>query len=194
MRIGHADQAEQADRLLPRLAPVHAAVQAERLADLVADREDRIEGGHRLLEDHRDVVAPHRAHVAVVQRGQLAPPQADRSALDAAGRFGQQPHDRQGGDRLAAAGLADQSHRLALAHLQVEPVHGAHHVVVQVEADLQILDGQHRAGGVDRRIAQLRLCGSTASRRASPTKFHAMMAMKMKMPGTRIQGKSWKMR
>ena len=30
---------------------------AHRLGDLVADREDRVERGHRLLEDHRDVVA-----------------------------------------------------------------------------------------------------------------------------------------
>ena len=34
-------------------------VQDERLADLVANAQDRIQGRHRLLEDHRDAIAPH---------------------------------------------------------------------------------------------------------------------------------------
>ncbi len=33
----------------------------ERLADLEADREARVEAGHRLLEDHRHVFADQRA-------------------------------------------------------------------------------------------------------------------------------------
>jgi hypothetical protein len=39
-------------------------VQAQRLGDLVADGEHRVERGHRLLEDHRDAVAADRAHPA----------------------------------------------------------------------------------------------------------------------------------
>jgi hypothetical protein len=38
-------------------------VAEQRLGDLVADGEERIEARHRLLEDHRDVVAAHLAHL-----------------------------------------------------------------------------------------------------------------------------------
>ena len=38
---------------------------ADRLGDLRADREDRVERGHRLLEDHRDQPAAHLAQAAV---------------------------------------------------------------------------------------------------------------------------------
>ncbi len=37
-----------------------ALVQRQRLGDLPADGQHRVERGHRLLEDHRDLVAAHR--------------------------------------------------------------------------------------------------------------------------------------
>ena len=41
---------------------------AARLGDLLADGEDRIERGHRLLEDHADAVAADRAQASRVER------------------------------------------------------------------------------------------------------------------------------
>ena len=84
-----------------------------RLDDLVADREDRVQRRHRLLEDHRDLVAADRAasrdsakrergHVAA--RDRICPP-----ADDAPGGDGDEPHDRERGDALAAARLADDA-------------------------------------------------------------------------------------
>ncbi len=45
-----------------RCRAVLALVQPDRFGDLLADREDRIQRRHRLLEDHRHVGAAHRAH------------------------------------------------------------------------------------------------------------------------------------
>ena len=45
-----------------------AAVDADRLGDLVADGVDRVEAGHRLLEHHGDVVAADAAHRLLVER------------------------------------------------------------------------------------------------------------------------------
>ena len=53
------------------LASAEAAVQRQRLGDLVAAGEDRVERGHRLLEDHRDAVAARRLHLLVGQRQQV---------------------------------------------------------------------------------------------------------------------------
>ena len=54
------------------VAPRRAAVDAQRLRDLIADREDRVERGHRLLEDEADLGAAHAAHLALGERQQVA--------------------------------------------------------------------------------------------------------------------------
>jgi hypothetical protein len=50
----------QRERTLARLAPAHAAMLDQRLGDLEAHLQDRVERCHRLLEDHADAVAAHR--------------------------------------------------------------------------------------------------------------------------------------
>ena len=55
------------------------------------------------------------AHRLVVERQQVDAGELDRAADDAAGRIGHQPHQRQRGDALAAAGFADDRQRLAAA-------------------------------------------------------------------------------
>ena len=81
-------------------ALTHLDLQRQRLGDLLADREDRIERGHRLLKDHRDLVAAHLAHLLGIERQKLAPLQLD-AAFDAAGDLRQKPHDRKRGHAFA---------------------------------------------------------------------------------------------
>src|SRR5260370_27710120 len=93
-------------------------MQPERLADLLADRVDRVEAGHRLLKDHADLVAadaPHRLLVEChkVARHTIAPMEQDLAAGDVAGRGGDQPHDRERGYRLAASRLPNDCEPLA---------------------------------------------------------------------------------
>jgi hypothetical protein len=64
--MGKADQPQHLLGLVPRLLPRHRLVQLQRLLDLVADRVDRRQRGHRFLEDHRDATAAQRAHLAAV--------------------------------------------------------------------------------------------------------------------------------
>ncbi len=59
LRLADADLVEQFQRASPRRALAHALMQAQHLADLLLDRVQRIERGHRLLEDHGDLVAAH---------------------------------------------------------------------------------------------------------------------------------------
>ena len=67
-----------------------AAMQQQNLADLLLDRVQRIERGHRLLEHDGDVVAAHAPHVAFGERQQIAALEGDRCPTDAA------PPDRAG--------------------------------------------------------------------------------------------------
>ena len=77
-------------------------VQAEHLHQLSPDRLHRIERRHRLLEDHGDAVAAHLVHLIRRQRQQLLPLKADGARHHLTVGPGQQPHDGQRGDTLAA--------------------------------------------------------------------------------------------
>ena len=54
-----------------------AVVQKQYLADLRLDRMQRIERGHRLLEDDRDVVAANFAHLVLCRGQEVAAPETD---------------------------------------------------------------------------------------------------------------------
>src|SRR6266550_7055923 len=54
-RLRDAHLLEHAERFGARLGGVLALMEADRLADLIADREHRIQRRHWLLEDHRDL-------------------------------------------------------------------------------------------------------------------------------------------
>ena len=54
-----------------------------------------------------------------------------------------QPHDRQAGDTLAGAGLADYAERRA-RHRERQPVDGLHHAVIGREVHAQVADLQER--------------------------------------------------
>jgi len=60
-------QPQQIDGARTRLFSRQAAVTDEGLCNLLADRVDRIERRHRFLEDHRQPIAAHVAHLAIGQ-------------------------------------------------------------------------------------------------------------------------------
>ena len=84
--LGDADQLQHLDGPRQRAPVRHLLVQDQRLADLPADGHDRVERGHRLLEDHGDVVAADLAHGRLVEADEVAPVELDGAADDAAGR------------------------------------------------------------------------------------------------------------
>jgi hypothetical protein len=53
---------------------------------------------------------------------------------------GVEPHDRQAGDALAATRLAHDPQRLALLHLEVDTLDGAHDAVLGAKGRAEILD------------------------------------------------------
>ena len=81
--VGDADELEQLLRALAGCALAHRAVQADRVDELRADGERGVQAGHRVLEDHRDLVAAHLAHLVERERQQVAPVEHHRAAGDA---------------------------------------------------------------------------------------------------------------
>ena len=108
-RLGDAHQVEHLDGALEACLAVHVAVQDQRLGDLLADGHHRIERRHRLLEDHRDLVAAHAAHLFFADLQEVAAAELDRARDDAARRIGDEPHQRQRRHALAAARIRPRS-------------------------------------------------------------------------------------
>ena len=143
-RIRDADHPQELQRPLPRGALLHTAVDLEHLGDLLADVPDRVQRGLRLLEDHADPVAADPLHVLVGQLEQIQIVEHHLARLDAA-RIGHEPHDRQAGHALAAAGLADEAHDLAAVDVEVDAVHGPDDAVARVEGRSQALHLEERS-------------------------------------------------
>jgi hypothetical protein len=72
LAVGDADELKQFERARFGLRGRHLQMDEQRLHDLLADREDRVERGHRLLEDHRDVAAADLAHLLGGELEQVA--------------------------------------------------------------------------------------------------------------------------
>jgi len=131
-------QAQQPQRLLPRLGRAQPAVPADRLHELAADGVERVQRGHRLLEDHADPAAADPVELGLAQRQQVAAAIVHRAAGLAVGS--QQPHRRHHGLALARAGLAHHRHRLAGVDVEVDALHRLDHAVQRAEADPQVPD------------------------------------------------------
>src|SRR5690606_27307215 len=123
-----------------------------------------------------------------VQRA-AAVAKADGAGFDAAGRLGQQPHDRQAGHRLARARFADDGQRFAARQVEGDAVHRLRHAVAAVEPGLQAIYRQDDVSlGGAHVYSSLRRRGSSTSRRPSPTSCSDSTDSTMAMPGnTMIQ-------
>ena len=117
-RLRDADHFQQLQRALGRDFADQAFVDAQHLVDLLLDRVQRIERGHRLLEDHRDPVAADVADGFLFQAQQVLPGVLDGPGRMPGERVGQQAQDRVGGHRFAGAAFAHQ--RQGFAALDIE--------------------------------------------------------------------------
>ena len=80
-------------------------VHPDRLGDLVADREQRVQRGHRVLQDHRDPLAADVAHLGVGFLDQILALE-QHPAADDPRRRRQHPQDGQRERALAGARLS----------------------------------------------------------------------------------------
>ena len=140
LRARDADEIQQLDGALAGFALVHLEMQLERLGDLPADREHRIQARHGVLEDHRDVVAADAPDLVVVHLQDVLTVEDDRSFRDPPRGLRDEAHERERGDRLPAAGFADEAERLAGLEVERHAVDGVHHAVAREELRVQVLD------------------------------------------------------
>ena len=124
-RPRHPDELQHLDRPVGRLGLGHLLVDPHRLGNLAADCHRRVQGGHRVLEDHRDVVAAHVAHLLLRHLDELFAEQGHAAADDVAD-VGQQLHDRQPSCALAAARFSYEAQAFAFCHGERDAVYGSY--------------------------------------------------------------------
>ena len=121
-------------------------VDAERLGDLAPDREDRIERGHGLLEDHRETRAAQRPHLALGQGQQVPSLEQHPSSHDPARRR-HQPHQAERGHALAAPGFSDEPEDPTRMERERHAVDrpGQSRVILEVHGEILHLEHRHQS-------------------------------------------------
>jgi hypothetical protein len=146
-RFADAHFLKKLDDALARCALAHAAMDAQDLADLPLDRVQRIERGHRLLEDHGDLVAADGAQRLLVLGHQVLAAEQDLPGRMRGRGVGQQLEHRQCRDRLARAGFSHQRHGLAGGDVERHMVDGDHLAPALGEGHRQVADRKQRVAG-----------------------------------------------
>jgi pimeloyl-ACP methyl ester carboxylesterase len=149
-RDAHGQQ--QLQRPLARSLRRHLVMVADRLDQLVAHREQRMQAGQRILEDRADFLAAQT--LARLGRQVVDAParQVDFAAAQPPGRLQQADH-RHAGQRLAGAGFADHAQDLARLDVETDVACGDQDAVARRELDRQAAHRQGRRGvGRGRRL------------------------------------------
>ena len=142
---GNTDRGEQFDAALLRGGHVKLEMLLQRLDQLGADREHRIERRHRVLEHDRQRPPAQPAELLRRKLQQILPIE-----YHAAGEFcllRQQLQDRPRQHGLAATGFADDAERPPGADGKVDTIHRAQIAARRRQLDGDILDGKQRTVG-----------------------------------------------
>ena len=145
--VRQAHGAHRLQRALVGLFLRHLVVQDRHFHQLLADLHGRVQAGHRLLVDHGDLVAADGAQLLRRQLAHVLAFELDRAADDLSD-VGEVAHDAERHGRLAAAGFADDAHRLARLHRAGKVHDGRYLAAAREERDGQVLDFEDRCCGI----------------------------------------------
>ncbi len=150
-----------------------------RVNELRADREDRIEGRHRVLKDHCDLLSAQAAEFGWGQIQQIAAAELD-PARYAAGIAGQQAEQSQSERRLTATTFTDQPDDTAALDGERNIPQHMQRTLRYGEIDRQLMDAKQVFSAHGSRLS----LGSIASRRLSPNSVNPSVAMVSMPPDT----------
>jgi hypothetical protein len=124
-------------------------VRADSLNNLVADSQQRIKAGQRILKYRADVPAPEPAHLLRRQVVDTLAAELDLSAGDSS-RPIQEADNGVTGHGLAGAGFADHTKNLAGPDVEADVVDGDKRALAGRELDRQVFDAQKWLIGGDK--------------------------------------------
>lgn len=140
MRFGDAHQFQQLQGTPGGDLAGKSLVQAKHFVDLFLDAVQRVQRGHRLLEDHRDAVATNVPQGLFLEGQQVSLGVVDGAAGVARQRVGQQAQDRVRGHRLARSAFADQGQGFATLDIKADVIDHAVVMLAGDELDAEVAD------------------------------------------------------
>ena len=144
--IAKAHAPQQVEDALAPFCALESAMGVDRLHQLPLDRHQRVEAGHRLLEDHRHLGATQRPQHALARMGEVLPAETYR-AIDLEHGVGNKTHDRARDHRLARSAFADKGEELARRNREARIVDDLQPPpVVRADEERQALQREHRSG------------------------------------------------
>ena len=115
-------------------------MQTDGLRDLTAYRHDGIQGRHRVLENHTDLVAPDGAHLLLGQAQIILTVKPDFAPHHLCRGIGQNPQNAPRDAGLAGSGLSYQSQSLPLVQRQAHAVDRMNYRIIGVVFHNEIPD------------------------------------------------------
>ena len=146
-RICDVDLAQERDCALGCVACRKPAVSDLSLGDLASNRQDRIEGGGRVLENEPDLLSPHVPELLGIGADDLGSAENNRAADPSGCR--KEAGDRQRSDTLAGSRFPDDAENFVSVDVEIDATHNRHRVVASPEGDLQSAYGEDRSGHAD---------------------------------------------
>ena len=144
--VRDADLAQELDGAPPRVASSESSSWVMIASTIWSPTVvHRVQRRHRVLEDHRDLVAAYVAQARLRHLEQVLALVVDL-ALEARVPVAREAEDRHRRDALARAGLADDPEHLAAVQLEVHAVDGMHGPVLGREPNLQAFDLEQALG------------------------------------------------
>src|SRR6266513_2645980 len=190
LRSRDTDFGEQRQGPLPQLLSREAEMRADRLLELLADSEERIERAERILEHDADAPAADGAQRGLRQAVDALAFEPDLARGEAP-RGLEQPHDGEAGERLAGARLSHHAEHFAARHGERHVIDRDQRAAPRAELDPQVLRlKDHLSFGfrASRSQSPSRLTDSTRVTRATPgnTVIHHSPENRKSLP-TRIR-------
>ncbi len=143
--IRDAHLVEQFHSAFAAAVPAAALVHLQGFHDLKTDCEAGVETRHRLLKDHRDVLARDASLCTRREHAEVAAVEKEPRGRHLSG-IGNESHQRQHGHALAGPRFADDAQNTALVEAQVDAVDGSE----ISEGDAQVLDFEQSHDGYRR--------------------------------------------
>ncbi len=139
--IGNADQFQEFQHAAAGRFPAAAAVVDDRFGDLAADRVKRIERGHRLLKDHRDLGTADLVELVISQSDQFLAPIGGGASDGAVSS--EQAHNAHHRLALAGAAFADDGERLAGTDIEADALDRIDRAIRRREIHFQVADREN---------------------------------------------------
>ena len=123
-------------------------MQPQSFSQLSSDSEHRVQGGHRFLKDHPDLVAANRAHQLLIGCGKVdilafLAIKDERSARNFTAAKLDQTHQRKAGNGLSRAGFPNNTNSFTRVHFERNIFDTYDGAALCFELDPQVFDGRN---------------------------------------------------